>query len=160
MFDLFEGGDQAERYYLTCSNTLSKKLLIWVPEDSIDTGNKIVKHNSTISDSLDLTDQLSPNGIKTLSMGPQFIPKDNKTVNEKLHKNLETWGEELFKNLTVKPYRKDELTHLRNIDNIKRKKNINKKKADKSNSMVNLTREQYIKMRHKYLEKRGISDIK
>ena len=92
MFDLFKKNDQRERCYLTCSNTLSKKLLNWVPQDSIDTGNKFVKNNCSVSDSLDLTNDFSPNEIKTLSMGPQFIPKDNKTVNEKLHKNVETWG--------------------------------------------------------------------
>ena len=85
--------------------------------------------------------------------GPKFIPKDNKTVNEMLHKNVEMWGGEMFKFLTVKPYRRDELIHIRNIKNIQKKKNIIIKKADKGNSMVALTREQYIKMGEKYLEK-------
>ena len=102
---------------------------------------------------MDLTNQLSPNEIKTLSMGPQFIPKDSKTVNEMLQKNVETWGEEMFKYLPVKPYRKDELTHIRKINNIKRKRNIIIKKADKSNNMVVLTREHYIKMGGKNFDK-------
>ena len=78
MLDLFVGNGQTECYYLTCSNTLSEKLLNLVPQDSIDTGNKITKHNCTISDSVNLTNQLSPKEIQTLSMGPEFIPKDKK----------------------------------------------------------------------------------
>ena len=74
-------------------------------------------------------------------------------MNEKLHENVETWGDEMFKYLTFKPCRKDELTHIRNINNIKKKKNSIIRKTDKGNSMVVLTREQYIKVRDKYLEK-------
>ena len=122
MFDLFEGNDQRERYYLTCSNTLSKKLLNWVPQDSMDTGNKLVKNNCSVSDSVDLTNDLSANEIKTLSMGPKFSPKDNETLNEKLHKKMETWGEAIFKYLTIIQYRKDELTNIRNKNNIKGRK--------------------------------------
>ena len=69
---------------------------------------------------MDLTNQLSPNEIKTLSMGPKFIPKNNKTVNQMSHKYVEMWRE-MFKYLTVKLYRKNELTHIQSIKNIKKK---------------------------------------
>ena len=124
--------DQRERCYLTCSNTLTKNLLNWVPQDSIDTGNKFVKNNCSVSVSLDLTNDFSPNDIKTLSMGPKFIPKDNNTGNEKLHKNVETWGEEIFIYLTVKTYRKDELTHIRSKNNITRRKLLLSRKQIKA----------------------------
>ena len=97
---------------------------------------------------MDLTNQLSPNEIKNLSMGP----KNNKTVNQMSHKNVEMWRE-MFKYLTVKLYRKNELTHIQSIKNIKKKKDIFIKQADKGNSMVALTREQSIEMRDKFLEK-------
>ena len=50
--------------------------------------------------------------------------------------NIALWGGEMFKHISPKKYRWIEMTHNRNIKNIKQKPNLVIKKADKGNSIV------------------------
>ena len=65
----------------------------------------------------------------------------------------------MFRYVQIRKYRKDELVHTRNIRNLKRKTQIIFKKADKGNGLVAMTREQYITMGDRYLQKTAYGPI-
>ena len=124
-----------------------------MPQHMIETGTNIIKHKCTIQDAVDLSKQLSKSEMKTMEMGPKFIPKDNKSMEKMRTNNVNLWGGEMFKYIMIKQYGRNELIHVKNIRAIKNKKDVIIKKADKGNVLVAMTTSQYHLMGTRYLEK-------
>ena len=131
----------------------------WIPGSMLDTGTNIIKHICSIPDALDLSKQLSKKEIKTLGMGPKFIPKDNKTLQQMFENNIRLWEGERFRHTKINKYRPEELTHINNTRTIRRRKGVIIKKADKGNCLIAMTIEQYRLMGENYLQKAAYGTI-